>query len=126
MSESHVSLETVSNNGAQSVLLPRGRQVDFTQLSEPSRWRPEFAVPFNQRVIGKRILISNDFGDWLLLAHDEFRDFIEGRPQPGEALYESSSAPTSSPGGRSVRPGRSLAQQEAVPLSTARPCTRSC
>jgi His-Xaa-Ser system radical SAM maturase HxsB len=88
MSESHVSLETVSSNGAQSVLLPRGRQVDFTQLSEPSRWRPEFAVPFNQRVIGKRILISNDFGDWLLLARDEFRDFIEGRPQPGEALYE--------------------------------------
>ena len=70
------------------MLLPRGRQVDFTQLSSPSRWKPEFAVPFNQRMIGKRMLISNDFGDWLLLTHDEFRDFVEGRPQPGEPLYE--------------------------------------
>ncbi|MBI3785635.1 MAG: His-Xaa-Ser system radical SAM maturase HxsB [Deltaproteobacteria bacterium] len=71
-----------------STLLPRGRQVDFAQLSSPSQWKPDFAVPYNQRVIGKKILISNDFGDWLLLTHDEFRDFVEGRPLPGEPLYE--------------------------------------
>ena len=69
-------------------LLPRGRQVDFTQLSSPSRWKPEFAVPFNQRMIGQKVLITNDFGDWLLLTQDEFRDFVEGRPQPGEPLYD--------------------------------------
>jgi His-Xaa-Ser system radical SAM maturase HxsB len=71
-----------------STLLPRGRQVDFAQLSSPERWKPEFAVPFNQRVIGQKILISNDFGDWLLLTRDEFRDLVEGRPQPGEPLHD--------------------------------------
>ncbi|HVM97301.1 MAG TPA: His-Xaa-Ser system radical SAM maturase HxsB [Candidatus Acidoferrales bacterium] len=71
-----------------SALLPRGRQVDFARLSSPANWKPEFAVPYNQRIIGSKILISNDLGDWLLLTHDEFRDFIEGRPQPGEPLYE--------------------------------------
>ncbi len=74
--------------GAPAELLPRGRQVDFTALSHPSRWQPEFAVPFNQRAIGRKVLISNDLGDWLLLTHEEFRDFVEGRPQPGEPLYE--------------------------------------
>ncbi|MCC6848758.1 MAG: His-Xaa-Ser system radical SAM maturase HxsB [Deltaproteobacteria bacterium] len=68
-------------------LLPRGRQVDFTALA-PERWNPEFATPFNQRVIGERVLVTNDFGDWLLLSSDEFRSLIEGRPQPGEPLYE--------------------------------------
>ena len=68
--------------------LPRGRQVDFSKLSDPERWKPDFGVPFNQRVIGNKILISNDFGDWLLLSKGEFRDFIEGRPQAGEPLYK--------------------------------------
>jgi uncharacterized protein len=70
------------------VLLPRGRQVDFTRVSSPERWQPEFAIPFNQRMIGERVLISNDFGDWLLLTQDEFRDVLEGLPQPGAPLYE--------------------------------------
>jgi len=68
--------------------LPRGRQVDFTGLSSPDRWKPEFAVPYNQRQIGSKVLISNDLGDWLLLTPAEFRDFVDGRPQPGEPLYE--------------------------------------
>ncbi|MFN8643476.1 MAG: His-Xaa-Ser system radical SAM maturase HxsB [Candidatus Binatia bacterium] len=80
-------LDADTTSGAPA-LLPRGRQVDFANLSDPSRWQPEFAVPFNQRVIGRKILISNDFGDWLLLTPDEFRDLVEGRPQPGEPLYE--------------------------------------
>ncbi|MCK6556774.1 His-Xaa-Ser system radical SAM maturase HxsB [Candidatus Binatia bacterium] len=69
-------------------LLPRGRQVDFTALSDPERWRPEFAVPFSQRRIGGKVLIANDLGDWLLLTPEEFRDVVEGRPCPGEPLYE--------------------------------------
>jgi len=73
---------------APATLLPRGRQVDFTQLSSPARWKPEFAVPYNQRMIGSKVLISNDLGDWLLLTQDEFRDLVEGLPQPGEPLYE--------------------------------------
>ena len=68
-------------------LLPRGRQVDFTTLA-PSSWKPGFATPFNQRMIGAKVLITNDFGDWLLLTTDEFRSFIEGRPRPGEPLHE--------------------------------------
>jgi uncharacterized protein len=73
---------------ASTPLLPRGRQVDFTQLSSPSGWKPEFAVPYNQRMIGEKVLITNDLGDWLLLPQDEFRDLVEGRPQPGQPLYE--------------------------------------
>src|SRR4051812_1445466 len=68
-------------------LLPRGRQVDFAALS-PERWKPGFATPFNQRMIAGKVLITNDFGDWALLTPDEFRSFVEGRPQPGEPLYE--------------------------------------
>src|SRR5262249_10471643 len=68
--------------------LPRGRQVDFSTLPDPQSWQPEFAVPFNQRMIGDKILISNDFGDWALLTASEFRDLVEGRPRPGEPLYE--------------------------------------
>ncbi len=79
-----------TNFGAAASLshLPRGRQVDFTSISSPDKWKPEFALPFNQRTIGNKILISNDFGDWLFLKPDEFSDFIEGKPQPGEPLYE--------------------------------------
>ncbi|MBX3025700.1 His-Xaa-Ser system radical SAM maturase HxsB [bacterium] len=80
-------LESASTSGAPP-LLPRGRQVDLAALSDPSRWQPEYAVPFNQRVIGRKIVISNDLGDWLMLSQEEFRDFIEGRPQPGEPLFE--------------------------------------
>ncbi len=81
-------LEADSVQRPASDLLPHGRQVDFATLSSPDRWKPEFAVPFNQRVIGEKVLISNDFGDWLLLSKDEFRDFVEGRPQRGEPLYD--------------------------------------
>jgi len=77
-----------STSAAARPLLPRGQQVDFTRLSSPEQWKPQFAVPFNQRRIGEKIVISNDFGDWLLLDDEQFRAFIEGRPQPGEALYE--------------------------------------
>jgi uncharacterized protein len=75
---------TLANGGSH---LTRGRQVDFSAL-DPSAWKPGFAVPFNQRMIGSKVLISNDLGDWLLLTPDEFRAFVEGRPQPGEPLYD--------------------------------------
>ena len=68
-------------------LLPHGRQVDFTALA-PERWAPGFATPFNQRMIRGKVLVTNDFGDWVLLTPDEFRSFVEGRPQPGEPLYQ--------------------------------------
>ena len=78
----HTSSSPVTAN------LPKGRQVDFMTLSSPGKWKPEFAVPFNQRQIGQKILISNDLGDWELLTRAEFVEFIEGRPKPGEPLYE--------------------------------------
>lgn len=73
---------------AAAALLPKGRQVDFAALPGPAEWRPEFALPFNQRRIGDKVLISNDLGDWLLLTPAEFRDLVTGRPRPGEPLYE--------------------------------------
>src|SRR5262245_54354233 len=75
-------------DSATTAPLPHGRPLDLSTLPDPSRWQPDFAVPFNQRVIGQRVLISNDFGDWLFLSRDEFRDLIEGRPHAGEPLYE--------------------------------------
>jgi His-Xaa-Ser system radical SAM maturase HxsB len=83
-----MSATTLQTKSQKHDLLPKGKQVDLTKISSPTRWKPEFAVPFNQRQLGKKILISNDMGDWDLLTQDEFRDFIEGRPQPGEPLYE--------------------------------------
>jgi His-Xaa-Ser system radical SAM maturase HxsB len=80
--------ETNAVQPAPLTHLPRGRQVDFQRLSSPNLWKPEFAVPFNQRMIGEKVLISNDFGDWLLLGQDEFAALLEGRPQPGQPLYE--------------------------------------
>ena len=79
---------TGAPRAARDDLLPRGRQVDFGEMPTADTWNPDFAVPFNQRMIGERILISNDLGDWVLLSKDEFRSFIEGRPQPGEPLYD--------------------------------------
>ena len=77
-------LESSTPSRVSTDLLPRGRQVDFATLSNPSAWKPDFTVPFNQRIIGKKILVSNDFGDWLLLTRDEFAALLEGRPRPGE------------------------------------------
>lgn len=88
MFESGDSVDATAAQRPTASNLPHGRQVDFTKLSSPGQWRPEFAVPFNQRMIGDKVLISNDFGDWLLLQVDEFRDFVEGRPRRGEPLYE--------------------------------------
>jgi His-Xaa-Ser system radical SAM maturase HxsB len=81
-------METEHSLSTSTTLLPRGRQVDFTHLSSPDRWKPELAVPYNQRMIGQKVLISNDLGNWLLLSQDEFRDLVEGLPQPGQPLYE--------------------------------------
>ena len=82
------AIDRASRAPATAPLLPRGRQVDFTRLSSPDRWKPEFAVPYRQRLIGEKVLISNDLGDWLLLTREEFVDLLEGRPRPGEPLYE--------------------------------------
>src|SRR5438105_578537 len=73
--------QAASGMNGSSPSLPRGRQVDFTRLSSPARWRPGFAVPYNQRMIGQKVLITNDLGDWLLLTEQEFREFVEGRPR---------------------------------------------
>ena len=81
-------MEATQTQPASSSVLPRGRQFDFASLSHPSRWNVDYAVPFNQRMIGDKVLISNDLGDWLLLTRAEFTDFVEGRAQPGERLYE--------------------------------------
>jgi len=80
--------EVVASGSESITNLPRGSQVALAELSDPANWRPEFAVPFNQRTIGDKVVISNDLGDWLFLTRDEYRDFVEGRPRPGEPLYE--------------------------------------
>lgn len=77
-------------NGASSTsdLLPRGVQVEFSALPPPSEWRTEDLLPFRQRRIGDRVLISNDFGDWLFLEQDEFRRLLVGDLPPGSALHD--------------------------------------
>ena len=47
-----------------------------------------FAMPFNQRVIGDKILITNDLGDYAFLGLEDYRRFIEGDVAPGTALHE--------------------------------------
>jgi len=70
---------------AQPPRAPPGMLAEVIQLH---RVKPEFCVPFNHRVLHGQFLISNDLGDWAFLSPEEFRAFIEGRPQPGEPLYE--------------------------------------
>ena len=64
------------------------QQVDLTGILNPNKWKPEFCTPFSHRVIDDKMLITNDLGDLLFLTFDEFRDFVEGKPQKGQPLYD--------------------------------------
>ena len=58
---------------------------DTIQLSKVNA---EFAVPFNHRPIGERMLVTTDLGDHLFLTADEFRRFVYGQAVAGDGLYE--------------------------------------
>ncbi|MGM0574638.1 MAG: hypothetical protein ACQEXJ_02730 [Myxococcota bacterium] len=48
----------------------------------------DVAGPFRYRVLDGRYLITNDYGDWLLLEPEEFRCFVEGDLDDEPDLYE--------------------------------------
>ncbi len=58
---------------------------DVIQLSKVNA---DFAVPFNHRPIGERMLVTTDLGDHLFMTADEFRRFVYGQAAPGDGLYE--------------------------------------
>jgi His-Xaa-Ser system radical SAM maturase HxsB len=63
-------------------------QLDLSAVIRLDRIKPGFAVPFNHRVLNGSIVISNDLGDWDVLAPEELRRFIEGDLRPDEPLYD--------------------------------------
>jgi uncharacterized protein len=58
--------------------------VNLVQIRTPSR---TFATPFNHRVVGDHVLITNREGSFLLLSPGEFRQFAEGTVAKGDPLY---------------------------------------
>ncbi|MEZ4430009.1 MAG: His-Xaa-Ser system radical SAM maturase HxsB [Nannocystaceae bacterium] len=48
---------------------------------------PSFAAFFRYRPVGDKIVISNYEGSYLILTHDEFKQFAEGTVAPESALY---------------------------------------
>ncbi|MBR59333.1 MAG: His-Xaa-Ser system radical SAM maturase HxsB [Myxococcales bacterium] len=50
--------------------------------------KPDFAMPFNMRVVDDAIMIANDFGDFAFLTPSEFQSFVAGDIAPGDELYE--------------------------------------
>ncbi len=61
--------------------------MDYATLIRLDRVKPGFAMPFNHRVVGDRVLVTNDLGDWAFLEPDELRRFVEGELTPDEPLY---------------------------------------
>ena len=57
-------------------------------LIRPNKIAKGFAVPFNWRAVGDRVLVTNMLGDWLVLEPDEVRRLAEGDTEPGDGLYE--------------------------------------
>lgn len=60
----------------------------LTDIIDLDRVDPDFAMPFNHRVIGEKFMVSNQLGDFTFLTPDEFRRFVEGDTAPGDGLYE--------------------------------------
>jgi uncharacterized protein len=56
----------------------------LTQIRSPST---SFAMPFNHRAVGGKILITNTEGSFLLLSEQEFVQFAEGSVAKGSELY---------------------------------------
>src|SRR5687768_13859663 len=58
--------------------------MNLLQIRKPST---TFALPFNHRIVGGRVLITNTEGNFLLLAPEEFRLFAEGTVDRGSDLF---------------------------------------
>ena len=61
--------------------------MNLTEIIDLERVDPNFAMPFNHRVIGEKIMVANALGDFTFLEPTEFRRFVEGDVKPEEALY---------------------------------------
>lgn len=59
--------------------------MNLLQIRKPST---TFALPFNHRSVGGRVLITNTEGNFLLLHQDEFRQFAEGTVARDSELFQ--------------------------------------
>jgi len=62
--------------------------IQLAELIDPKKVNANNILPFNQRVIGDKIMISNEFGDFAFLSPEDFQRFIEGTIPKDEPLYE--------------------------------------
>jgi uncharacterized protein len=62
--------------------------MNLAEIIDIERVDPNFAMPFNHRVIGDEIMVANLLGDFTFLTPADFTKFIEGDVEPGEPLYK--------------------------------------
>jgi uncharacterized protein len=70
--------------GRAGVALGMTALKDIIRLNRVS---PKFAMPFNHRIMGGQVLITNDLGDYDFLDPMDFRRFIEADIAPDDELY---------------------------------------
>ncbi len=58
----------------------------FTDMAQPTR-APKDLVPFNHRVIGGEVLLTNFVGDWLFINKDELSILARGELTEGSPLH---------------------------------------
>ncbi len=75
-------------------LLPRaaGAGLDLHDFVQLKKVNADFGVPFYHRVIGDKVLITNDLGDWHFLSGPEFTAFVEGSIAGDGPLYQALAA----------------------------------
>jgi His-Xaa-Ser system radical SAM maturase HxsB len=61
--------------------------IQLAELIDPKKVKAKNILPFNQRVVGDKIMISNEFGDYTFLSPEDFQRFIQGKIKKDEALY---------------------------------------
>ena len=69
-------------------LLPHGNTLQLQGLIDPGKVKADFAVPFNHRAFGDKVLISNDLGDHAWLSPRELQALAYGDVASGTALYD--------------------------------------
>ena len=60
--------------------------MNLAEIIDLERVDSSFAMPFNHRVIGERIMVANTLGDFVFLEPADFKKFIEGDVAKDEPL----------------------------------------
>jgi His-Xaa-Ser system radical SAM maturase HxsB len=69
-----------------SLALPKGQPTPLADL-DLGRVKADTLMPFQHRLIGDRVLISNDLGDWAFLSQAEFRQLLYGELAADSTLH---------------------------------------